>query len=131
VSGPARAVGVLGCMAVIAAMDVLIRAAGLRRAVRLVSRSAVRPVRAGAAQADAITHGVVLAAAFYPRRALCLEQSLALCYLLRRSGLAAELRVGVQPRPFQAHAWVEVDGAPVAERGDLPLNLVAFAGLGG
>lgn len=154
-------VRVLGCMALITSMDLLVRVAGLRRALRLVGGAAVRrgaatpapavtaameataaaaapaataapatmaaPAKMAASAATAATaNRVALAAAFYPRRALCLEQSLALCVLLRWQGVAAELRLGVQPRPFQAHAWVEVDGEPVAEHGDLPLNLVAF-----
>lgn len=45
-------------------------------------------------------------------QANCLHQSLALCWLLRRNGLQARLRIGVKPdtKPFQAHAWVELDG---------------------
>jgi hypothetical protein len=45
-------------------------------------------------------------------RANCLHQALVLCRVLRRNGLSAQLRVGVKPevRPFEAHAWVELDG---------------------
>ena len=66
------------------------------------------------------------AAAFYPRRALCLEQSLALFVLLRRSGVAAVLRIGVQPLPFYAHAWVEVDGQSLNEQQDRIEQLATF-----
>jgi hypothetical protein len=69
---------------------------------------------------------LALAAAFYPRRALCLEQSLALCWLLRRRSVPAELRIGVQPLPFQAHAWVEVGGCAINEREDVTSSFVAF-----
>ncbi len=58
---------------------------------------------------------VAVAAAFFPGRAVCLEQSLALYLLLRRRGVPAELRLGVQAYPFYAHAWVELDGEPVNE----------------
>lgn len=61
---------------------------------------------------------ISLAAAFFPGRALCLEQSLALFTCLRRLGVAADLCLGVQPFPFIAHAWVEVDGLPVLENTD-------------
>lgn len=119
-----KAARVLSCLALIAVADAVARVAGLRRALRLFGGA---PVGATSGLgADELVEHVALAAAFYPRRALCLEQSLALCWLLRRNGIAAELRLGVQPRPFQAHAWVEVDGRPLAERGDLPLNMVAF-----
>jgi hypothetical protein len=43
----------------------------------------------------------------------CLEQSLVLWWLLRRRGIAAELRIGARKEfeRFEAHAWVEVDSA--------------------
>lgn len=44
--------------------------------------------------------------------ATCLEQSLALWWLLGRRGIASELRVGVRKdgEKFEAHAWVECCG---------------------
>lgn len=53
---------------------------------------------------------VAMAGALYPGRALCLEQSLVLYYLLRRRGVAVTYCQGVIPRPFEAHAWVEYQG---------------------
>lgn len=50
---------------------------------------------------------VAAAAALYPGRAKCLEQSLVLYYTLRRAGVAVQFRTGVQPFPFLAHAWIE------------------------
>jgi len=69
---------------------------------------------------------VALAAAFYPGRALCLEQSLALHTLLRREGVVSRLRLGVQPHPFAAHAWVEVEGAPVNDVVEHVRHFTAF-----
>ena len=48
--------------------------------------------------------------------ATCLVQALAADAILRRRGLACELRIGVRARddstvPIEAHAWVECDGA--------------------
>ncbi|MEM9532095.1 MAG: lasso peptide biosynthesis B2 protein [Pseudomonadota bacterium] len=44
----------------------------------------------------------------------CLSRSVALARHLRQLGLPAQLRLGAHPeqpaRPFQAHAWVELDG---------------------
>ncbi len=42
----------------------------------------------------------------------CLEESLALWYLLRQLGIPARLRIGVRKNngKFQAHAWVVHDG---------------------
>jgi hypothetical protein len=53
------------------------------------------------------------AAALFPGRVLCLEQSLALYVLLRRAGIEARLCLGVQPYLFGGHAWVEHGGVPI------------------
>lgn len=53
------------------------------------------------------------ASSWSPLRTECLEQSVALLWILRRQGVAAHLRIGVQPFPFFAHAWVEHRGAPI------------------
>lgn len=47
----------------------------------------------------------------------CLQESLALWWLLGRQGIASELRVGVrkQESKFEAHAWVERDGVALNE----------------
>lgn len=48
----------------------------------------------------------------------CLPRSLVLWAMLRRAGLAAELRIGVQKEAevFAAHAWVEYAGLPVNDQ---------------
>ena len=45
----------------------------------------------------------------------CLERSLVLQWMLRREGIAANMRIGgrKQGARFEAHAWVEVNGTPV------------------
>jgi len=53
-------------------------------------------------------------------RTNCLEQSLALCCLLHRRGIGAELRIGArkEDNKFEAHAWVELGGevlSPVSD----------------
>jgi hypothetical protein len=58
----------------------------------------------------AVEYAVAMAGALYPGRAKCLEQSLTLYYLLRGQGVAAVYCQGVQPYPFQAHAWIEYQG---------------------
>lgn len=131
-NGQVRAPGVLACLATMLFMDLMPRLIGLRRTFTLLRR--MTPDRAEPANAATLitetTRRVTIAAAFYPRRALCLEQSLTLFVLLRRRGVRAELRLGVQPRPFYAHAWVEAGGRPISEAEDLPLTLASFPGLG-
>jgi hypothetical protein len=69
---------------------------------------------------------VALAAALYPGRALCLEQSLVLYYALRRQGIGAKYCQGIQPYPFLAHAWVEYEGGPI---NDFPEHVRQFGRL--
>jgi hypothetical protein len=71
---------------------------------------------------------VAMAAALYPGRALCLEQSLVLYYLLRRQGIPVRYCHGVQPHPFLAHAWVEYDSEPL---NDVAEHVKHFARLTG
>ena len=127
-----RSPRLLTCFATLACMDTCARLLGLRRTFALVRR--LTRAHASTTSAPALIHEttrrLILAAAFYPRRAACLEQSLALYLLLRRRGVAADLKLGVQPLPFYAHAWVEVAGRPVDERAGLTLQLATFSGLG-
>lgn len=127
-----RAPRLLTCFAALALIDASTRLLGMRRTFAIVRRL-TRGVQGNGSPATLVqqtTHRVVLAAAFYPRRAECLEQALALYLLLRRRGVAAELKLGVQPLPFYAHAWVEVDGQPVHEQAGAMLQFATFSGLG-
>lgn len=72
----------------------------------------------------AVEYAVAMAGALYPGRARCLEQSLALYYLLRRQRIAARYCQGVQPYPFQAHAWIEYRGQVI---NDVPEHAEQFA----
>jgi hypothetical protein len=58
----------------------------------------------------------------------CLEESLALWWLLGRRRLATELRIGVRKQndTFQAHAWVERDGIALNEPQALHEHYAAF-----
>jgi hypothetical protein len=78
--------------------------------------------------------GLVLLAneRFSPLRASCLPRSMVLWYQLRRGGIPAELRLGARTVTgrFEAHAWVEVAGRPLAEAADVarvfePFDLTA------
>ena len=113
--------------------DAVLRLGGLQRALRLARRLGASE-QASVWHGDdtnAVAHGVAMAAAFYPRRALCLEQSLALYVALGRAGAPAKLRIGVRPLPFVAHAWVEIDGIAINEAPDIIAQLTPFPGLGG
>ena len=51
------------------------------------------------------------------RASTCLEKSLALWWLLGRQGIASQLRIGARKLEgkFEAHAWVERDGAALSD----------------
>lgn len=121
------------CALLLLGVAAALRVLKLRRTIALAYRVAgdVGEGRADDALVRRTAKQVVRAAAFFPGRAECLEQSIVLLVMLRRRGLAAELRLGVQPMPFTAHAWVELHGRPVNEVEDFVARLAPFPSLGG
>jgi hypothetical protein len=63
-------------------------------------------------------------------QATCLTRSLLLEWMLRRRGVAAEMRIGVRLNGgrLDAHAWVEHAGIPVNDRPDVAERFRPFAG---
>jgi hypothetical protein len=53
-----------------------------------------------------------------PSDSRCLFRSLTLMCMLERRGISQTLIVAVRPRPFGAHAWLEVDGRAVLPEAD-------------
>jgi predicted metal-binding membrane protein len=126
-----RVPSVLSCGFTLLWVKAMLRARGFlatigwirRRVERVPSTSAVDPQVVGA-----VEHAVAMAAAFYPGRAKCLEQSLALYYLLRRKGVSAQYCQGVRQYPFRAHAWIEYHGEVI---NDVPEHARFFERLPG
>jgi Transglutaminase-like superfamily len=58
----------------------------------------------------------------------CLEQSLALWWLLGRQGIASSVRIGTRKNEekFEAHAWVECDGVALNEPEESHKHFAAF-----
>jgi hypothetical protein len=84
---------------------------------RRVGRESVRAITSTRlAPKEKVCEAMDLACVFYPKRVLCLQRSAATTMLLRRHGWSAEMVIGAQVLPFQAHAWVEVDGAVVNDK---------------
>lgn len=96
------------------------------RAVTRLTRNRGATVEGCTDVVNATAERVAMTAAFVPGRALCLEQSLALYFLLRRMGIQVTLRLGVQAYPFAAHAWVEHAGEPVNESAEKLRPFVPF-----
>jgi prolyl oligopeptidase len=57
-----------------------------------------------------------VACIWYPKTVLCLQRSAATTCVLRNFGLPAQMIIGVQKLPFNAHAWVEVSGNVVNDK---------------
>jgi hypothetical protein len=84
---------------------------------RIVSGEAVRPTSSTRSiPKERLCEAMDLACVFYPKRVLCLQRSAATSVLLRRYGWRAEMVIGAQVLPFQAHAWVEVDRTVVNDK---------------
>ena len=60
----------------------------------------------------------------------CLEESLALWWLLGRQGIVSQLRIGIRKESakFEAHAWVESRGAALNEPEARHQHYAAFEG---
>jgi hypothetical protein len=124
-----QAPSVVWCGILVAWIKALLRLRGflatlewIRRQVDTVPATTEAPLE----QVRAVEYAVAMAGALYPGRAKCLEQSLALYYLLRRQGVAVAYCQGVQPYPFRAHAWVEYRGQVI---NDVPEHARFFARL--
>lgn len=69
---------------------------------------------------DNVCRAIDLACIWYPKEVLCLQRSAATCCLLKRCGFPAQMVVGARLMPFQAHAWVEVNGKVVNDKSYVP-----------
>ena len=61
-------------------------------------------------------------------RSTCLEESLALWYLLGRQNISSRIRIGVrrQAGKFEAHAWVEYEGEALNQAEELHRHYAPF-----
>ena|SRR5713226_7196481 len=71
---------------------------------------------------EQVCDAVDLASVCYPKRVMCLQRASLMTCLLRSHGVTAEMVLGAQKLPFEAHAWVEVGGRAINER--KPVQLV-------
>lgn len=117
----------LVCGLWLALVRTAVKVLGFGRSVRATRRWSERAPLLNEPPAGVVARtarAVAMAGAFFPGRAICLEQSLTLYLLLRRRGIPVELRIGVQPYPFHAHAWVEFEGEPVNEEAEVVRQFV-------
>lgn len=108
----------------------------LRRVLDALARLPARPVPSvdPDVAVNRVRRAVARAAAYGVRRANCLERSLVLWFMLRRRGVAADLRIGVRRRPggdsgdraLDFHAWVERDGVVLNDVADVRTRFACF-----
>lgn len=60
---------------------------------------------------------------YFPVRVKCLEWASAFDILTSLSGFDTKMRIGVQTRPFSAHAWVECEGKVLFDNSLLPSSV--------
>lgn len=75
---------------------------------------------AGPDAIERICSAVDMACIWYWKQVLCLQRSAATACLLKQYGVAAQMVVGAQLKPFKAHAWVEVNGRVVNDKSYVP-----------
>lgn len=121
---------VLAAASVIVASRVGLRAVGYRRWTSLLVRALTDGVHPAADKVASQPSAQFLrehlarlsdaAARNLPFRPTCLERSIGLCWLLRRRGLDAEIRIGGKKtgEQFEAHAWVEHAGIVINDSSD-------------
>lgn len=97
--------------------SVLLKVGGFPRFHRFMRAFPIAPwVTATPLTQARVCAAVLRATAYYSRHARCLQRSAAVTLLLRLRGIPVEMVIGAQKVPFQAHAWVELDGAVVNDR---------------
>ena len=107
---------VASSMVLLAATDISLRIFGYRRVMRIARRISNGVTRVpDDALISQTMQRILLATSLYPGRSECLEQAVVAYVLLRRRGIDVKLRIGVQPYPFSAHAWLELNGEPLTE----------------
>jgi hypothetical protein len=103
----------------LAAFDFVLRLGKFRTVHRIVRRWRVADKNFAEGAVDRVITAVNLACMLYPKQALCFQRSCVSVCLLRNQGVPADLVLGAQQFPFQAHAWVEVHGQAVNERSNV------------
>jgi hypothetical protein len=109
----------LQALGALVAYDILETFCHFETIYSLVKRWKITNKAAGQETIDRVSAAVNYACVWYLKQALCLQRSFVLTYLLRQSGIRAELVLGSQKLPFKAHAWVEVQGRAINERSDV------------
>jgi hypothetical protein len=126
---------VIAAAATLPAAWLALRLGGFRRSTAMLARFAPlpdgTPLRDGTAVSpEEIARLTYATARSLPFASNCLDRSLALCWLLRRRGIAAHLRIGARKdgEQLEAHAWVESRGVPLNDGDAQHRHFIPFEG---
>ena len=96
------------------AFDLLLKFRGFESLInRVESWPTAKPLTTDRETCRRVRAMVDRAQMYYPKKAMCLQHSAVVTYLLRRRGVPAEMVLTAQEFPLKAHAWAEVEGEVV------------------
>lgn len=114
--GAAATVAAIAVIGVLTVRELGRRDRSFARITRLVAAIAARPRRlATPSMVDDALHCVRTVASVLPFRVACLEETAAAMLVLALRGRRAGWCHGVAADPIRLHAWIALDGQPVAE----------------
>lgn len=112
---PRRALRAAASPCLLAAITAL-RVLPFRRVLATTRFLTVKARRvATAEEAEEILAAVRQTASWWPGRAACLETSVAAAWLAALRGTAVSWHHGARTAPYAFHAWISVNGTPIAE----------------
>ena len=99
---------------VLAAFDLLLKFRGFKSLITTVKRRQIaEPLTTDREICRRVRAMVDHAQMYYPKKAMCLQHSAVVTWLLRSKGVPAEMVLAACDYLPEAHAWVEVDGEVV------------------
>ena len=102
----------------LAAFDLLLKFRGFKSLITAVKRRQIaEPLTTDREICRRVRAMVDHAQMYYPKKAMCLQHSAVVTWLLRRRGVPAEMVLAACDYLPEAHAWVEVDGEVVNDSG--------------
>jgi Transglutaminase-like superfamily len=129
---PAERRSTRGALLALPAVRAGLRLFGYRRCHRWMARRPLPPALSrDEALVTALREAVDRVARRLPGESSCLHRSLCLWWLLRRRGIATDLRIGVRKQldgGLEGHAWVERDGCPVNDDANVGERYAPFEG---
>jgi hypothetical protein len=97
--------------------DLLLKLVGFQALIKKVERwPTAEPRTTDRAICQRVRGMVDRAQMYYPKKAMCLQHSAVVTFLLRRRGVPAEMVLAAQEFPPKAHAWTEVAGEVVNDK---------------